>query len=354
MAKCSFLIFNPRDLSRVRNAIAQTEWKAHFTDDPSGKFRFMGQGYRHYGEPYVESANPILDDSVPGKLLMLGGREHMAQNIADLIKASCCVLLAWPEKHLAPCSVFDIPSGKADRLFVYEKVFRKPGFYNKFAHDENFPSAVEIASVAWRDEALNYAMLKLYQSYSIESVTPHSTHPRFGQIFRKTSKRYLSHVQTASAINLAFSAIEELKLGINSSRERPRWKPESTYEWNDAVLADIEKRLRNAGIDPQNTIDWVVRGNSPDFKMQPVLDSPTPHHDGKKVKDWRLTIPYAIHACSHIRNYVTAHAFGEEIAQVGPYELFNVQQVARYLILEKCGYLHKGTAATSSPGSAVD
>lgn len=345
MAHCSFLVFNPAGISRVRATISKVGWRAHFTEDPSGRYGFKGYGFGEYSSPDEDY------EGMPrrrGRLLVLDGDEEQAQNISDLIRAAGCVNLAWPEDRLKLRSVFPIPRDKDERRSIYQYVFRTPGFFEHFAHHDVLPSAVEIAATAWPERRLTYALHKLHRSYVLESITPHSTEPRFGQVFTKFTPNHASHVNTATAINLAYSAIEELGFQINSSRERPRWKDKATFSWNEEVLEDIETRLRKAGIDPAISINWVVRGDTPDFRVEPVLDVLASHSDGKLVRDQELTIPYAIHACSYIRNYATAHAFGEDVDQLGPYELFNVQQVARFLTLSKCHAIHTGRIAQTS------
>ncbi len=60
------------------------------------------------------------------------------------------------------------------------------------------------------------------------------------------------------------------------------------------------------------------------------------HSDGHKVRDVTVSLPDAIHACSYLRNFMTAHAFSSNTPRLGPYEVFNVQSVARRLILSNC------------------
>jgi hypothetical protein len=39
-----------------------------------------------------------------------------------------------------------------------------------------------------------------------------------------------------------------------------------------------------------------------------------------------------------LRNFITAHAFGAKSRRLGPYEVYNTQQVARLLILSTLGF----------------
>ena len=173
-------------------------------------------------------------------------------------------------------------------------------------------------------------------SYETEAISPWSTHPRYGQIFDKHSGEFSDHVRSSVAVNLAFSAIEELNLEVRSSREKPRWL-DKEYTWNPSVLMDLRSRLEEAGINPDATVDWILRGEKNELAIQPIRDRPSRYSDGLAVRDIELSLPDAIHACSYLRNYVTAHAFGRDTPLLGPYEVYNVQQVARLLVLWRCG-----------------
>lgn len=70
--------------------------------------------------------------------------------------------------------------------------------------------------------------------------------------------------------------------------------------------------------------------------MQPIREELRSAAFGGLVRDVEYTFPDAIHACSWLRNSKTAHAFATETSLIGPYEVYNVQQVVRSLILHKC------------------
>jgi hypothetical protein len=90
-------------------------------------------------------------------------------------------------------------------------------------------------------------------------------------------------------------------------------------------------------------VPWVVRGDISAAEAaitKPTLGalgSPAPYTDDQVVRDVALPLPEAIHVCSYLRNFMTAHRFTEALESVGPYEVFNVQSVARRILLSKCG-----------------
>jgi hypothetical protein len=193
---------------------------------------------------------------------------------------------------------------------------------------------VALAATAWQDRRLVYAIHKLSRSFETESITWWSTHPRYGQIFEKHSELYSAHVNSSIAINLAFSAIEEIKLQVKSSAAKARFL---AGDWNPAVLKDIVDRLQKAGIDVGQKVNWIVRGekSKSEESIKPALGAPAPYSDSQVVRDVELTIPEALHVSSFIRNFMTAHGFSEASTFLGPYEVFNVQSLARRLILSK-------------------
>lgn len=128
-----------------------------------------------------------------------------------------------------------------------------------------------------------YAIHKLSRSFATESITWWSAHPRYGQIFEKHSPLYAAHVGTTIAINLAFSAIEELQLQVKSSAKNKRWVDSKAGQWNPDVLEDLRARLRAAHIDPDRTMTWIVRGDRSlaETEITPALGIPAPYSDGQ-------------------------------------------------------------------------
>jgi hypothetical protein len=273
---------------------------------------------------------------------MVEAERTEANNIIQLIRAAELIVEGFPDQKYANPSGFEIPDDSAVRASIFADLFRTTGFFELFSFNMERPVGFAVAANAWSDRHTVYAIHKLAKSYETEAITPWSAHPRYGQIFEKHSGEFSDHVRSSIAINLAFSAIEELDLQINSSREKPRWL-DKDYTWNPRVLKDITSRLEKMGIDLNRTIDWIARGDETELAIQPARDQFSAYADGQVVRDIELSIPDAIHACSYLRNFVTAHAFGKETPRLGPYEVYNVQQVARFLVLSKCGLFNVWT-----------
>jgi hypothetical protein len=95
------------------------------------------------------------------------------------------------------------------------------------------------------------------------------------------------------------------------------------------------ERLGEVGIDAAEEIEWVIRGalRRIERELQPILGYDSSWSNGSEVRDRILKVVDAIHYSTFIRNFVAAHKFGELVGELGPYDVFNVQAVARRLLL---------------------
>lgn len=334
---CSFLVFRPNEIDLIHSICATANWSTRDIPDPSMRYAFTERG----GFSELAQASALEDIGIRregqqgGRLLLLETERTEADNIIQLVCAANVILEGFPVIKNPPTCGFPLSDDEADRQIALENVFRSDGFFEWFTYCQTLPVAVAIAAEAWGNKKLVYAILKLAQSYETECVTPWSMHPRYGQVFEKHTDNFASHVGTSVAVNLAYSAIEELDLGVKASRENPR-NTKGTPHWEPEFLKKFKARLRNAGIDPERTIDWVSRGDQSEVPVYEMFNQLTEYSDGVEVRDRKVSLPDAINFCEFLRNTMTAHAFSSKTQRLGPYEVYNVQQVARFLILSKC------------------
>jgi hypothetical protein len=329
---CSFFIFKQDEIDLIHAICSDAGWTTSSITDPSTRFIFSANGMSEFSQASALSRGLALQEGQEhGQLLLLAAKKDETENIIELIRASLLILVGFPDRFGLSGFGFPIPDDPIERETLFQNVFRTDGYFQKFIWREELVAAVAIAAKAWSDRKLVYAIHKLAHSISTESVSPHSMHPRHGQIFEKHSCEFSSHVGTSVAVNLANSAIEELGLDIRSSLEKPRWSDKKTFEWNPKVLEDIRMRLSDANIDPDRTIDWIFRGDETEVRPHPKRNSLTNYSDGQRVRDVELSLPDAINSCGYLRNFLTAHAFKGDTALLGPYEVYNCQQVARIL-----------------------
>lgn len=336
---CSFLVINPAHANAVKKLGSPEEWHLRLRPDPSRRFWF-GQNIER-GISHPEALGQEKPDDTPGQLVVVqADKECLATNVVHLACACHDVIEGNPGERIGLRPAFEIPTDREDRESVFRNVFQTRGYFDKFYCSRLIPVAAQMAATAWPNKSLVYAIHKLARSLAEESITWWSTHPYHGQVFEKESTEHSHHVTTSIAINLAFSAIEELELQVKSSQKKPRFTDNETGRWNQTVLDETEKRLVDSGIDPEETIEWVLRGHETlaEDHIKPNLGIPSPSSVNRNVRDVTLTLPEALHFCSYIRNFMTAHRFREVTECLGPYEVHNVQSVARKLILQKSGF----------------
>lgn len=215
---CSFLVFRQDDFELVRPICAEAGWSVNGIIDPSKKYRFSASGMSEISQA---SALPALgslrDGEVYGKVLAFEAEQDEAGNAIELIRAANLILEGFPDRFSPNGHGFEISGDPNEREEIFELVFRTNVYFEQFTYRQTLPVAVAVAAKAWSDSRLIYAIHKLAQSIKTESVSPHSMHPRHRQVFEKHSNDYSSHVGTSVAINLAYSAIQELGLDVKAS-----------------------------------------------------------------------------------------------------------------------------------------
>ncbi|QFT99967.1 hypothetical protein FIU85_21785 (plasmid) [Roseovarius sp. THAF8] len=338
---CSFFVFPPEEIELVQAICRKANWSASAITDPSHRYKFTETGMSEVSRANaLQDFEYLRDGEEYGQLLVLETEEQeQAKNIVQLISAACIVLEGCLDQKGLPTHAFPLSSDPSTRGEVFESVFQKDPYFKQFTHRDPLPIAVAMAAAAWDDRALVYAIHKLAMSYEIEHVTPWSMHPWKGQVFEKHTEDFASHVGTSVAINLAYSSIEELRLTVQASSEKPRSLKGSgkyRFAWNPEVLEPFKERLEQAGISRSATVDWVTRGDKTEVPIYEIIDTLCEYSDGLEIRDREVPVPDAINFCEYLRNTMTAHAFSSSTSRLGPYEVYNTQHVARFLILSKC------------------
>lgn len=193
-----------------------------------------------------------------------------------------------------------------------------------------------IAMKASQNKRSCYAISKYNLSCDIYSTAAIDLDP-FHSENLKLSPFYEDHVLFATCITLAYSAIEELNLQIKADAKNP--SKLSRGEWNPKVRSNLENRLIGSGIDIHELFLWSVRGTPRkiDKKRSPKVIS-RPYRTGMSVRDVEVRIIDAINDASWLRSKISAHGFGQLTPSLSPYDVANVQHLARRLILESLGF----------------
>ncbi len=277
--------------------------------------------------PSGEEIKELLKEYDPAyQLIIYAPNDLVAQNLNNLIHGGR--LLGYP-------SLFENP----DITDIYNMEYM--GFenvYKKIKYTEDIMFACLVAQEAWKNKDLIYSIEKYRFSLKLDSITPHSPAPQYGQIFSVEDRGYYYHVNAAYAILSAYSIIEELKLSISSSKENPRFiDAEGKKNWNPIVKNNILKKLHSIGILESDTIEWVIRGEYTKIykEISPELGCNSRNYDGMVIFDKTFKIYEAIHYASYIRNFFIGHKFNEVVSSFNPYDVYNIQMLVRRLILSK-------------------
>ncbi|WP_289037769.1 hypothetical protein [uncultured Zobellia sp.] len=279
----------------------------------------------------------VRDNDIPQyELIIQSESEEHTEDLLSIIHGG--MLLAYPEPSLTNHFTFITEIDEADE--TYEKMYLEQSFKNNFKRLENLGFGCQLANVIINEKKSIYALEKYKVSLELSSFTPHSANPIYGQVFKNYDVRHQNHTRSAFAIISAFSVIEELGLEIRSSSKKPRFTDKNKGTWNEKVLKNIEERLEKSGISNDMTFDWIYRGSPTriEDELKPFFgfDSQWVKYRDD-IRDKTLTFPEAIHNASYLRNFIAAHKFNELTQYISPYDVFNIQSLARQLILRKLG-----------------
>ena len=276
----------------------------------------------------------IREDEIPmNELVIEAADEAVCEDFLSVVQGG--MLLAFPDASIIHNFIYTTEYDES-KNYIYSDT----NFFTHLKKIENAAFGCLVAEKTIKDNQLVYAIEKYKTSIGLASFNPHSANPRYGQVFDNYDIKREYHTKAAFAIISAFSVIEELGLEVRSSQKKPRFINTENGEWNPEVLADVQKRLNESNMPNEMTFDWVYRGTptriEQDIKPYFGFDSEWIKY-GEAVRDKTLTMPEAIHNASYLRNFIAAHRFNELTQYISPYDVFNVQSLARKLILNKLG-----------------
>lgn len=198
---------------------------------------------------------------------------------------------------------------------------------------DNIVIGAEIAAALSRRQFLKYCAFKLKLSYEIASVHWMAFHPRYSPKEFAVTRSLSSHGRMASAITLAYSAIEELQMEPRPIKNK---QVKAAGAWNPDALQDLQDRLRAAHVDLSKTQIWSVRGSQTRIhsSARSPQGSKTPWTKGV-VRDRSVQVEDALVAASWIRSKCSTHKYQPQTRSITMYDVNNVQNLARRLLLER-------------------
>jgi len=252
-----------------------------------------------------------------------------AQRALNLILSSIILYSGDPP-------LFDMPfiAHNSEEPKFHNPLFRR-GISEMSMNTPGIPLACAIAAKASRRQKWVYALAKykfsisLYGVFLIDLEPSHAPH-------LSVSSFPDDHVMFSYAIVSAYSVVEDLGLEIRASQKKPS---RINGKWNPPVKEDLEKRLEKAGIDINETILWTVPG--PKRKTEKRREIPVfnkaPWARGP-IRDSEIALVDAIAYSDWLRDCVASHGFKDLTKILSPYDVVNVQHLARRLLLEVLGF----------------
>ena len=198
-----------------------------------------------------------------------------------------------------------------------------------------FPLACSVAAKASCQRTWIYAIAKYRYSMSLFSVHSADLEP-FRSPHLPVSSFPEDHLRFAHAIIAAYSAVEELGLEIRASAKNPSL---IKGQWNPVVRQELESRLRKAGVDLAESILWTMRGTKRRTeKARPIPFQTKAPWSAWEVRDSDVHISDAIAYADWLRDCVASHTIKDLTLSLSPYDVINVQHLARRLVLESLHY----------------
>ena len=254
-----------------------------------------------------------------------------AQRVLDLILAS--LYLFKGEPPILGREYFLIAHNESEPHFDDPNM--RETYIRRSLSTEHIPTACAIAAKASKKRKWVYAIMKYNFSISL-----HSQHFVDLEPFRSphlgVSSFPIDHVTFSYAITAAYSGLEDIGLELRASRDKP-----SRFQgkWNPIVKDDLESRLLKAGINIDDSILWTVRG--PIRKIERKREIPVlckaPWAIGP-VRDCEVEVTDAIAYADWLRDWVASHSVKNLTRILTPYDVVNVQHLARRLLLESLGF----------------
>lgn len=295
----------------------------------------MGRGWRVLLEPGSEHDGFVGRGSVPQEIVLQATSLKRAEYAAELLLASDSLAhgVASLLGDELPVMAEDPPTDPAK----LEEHHRFMGATRAAA--SGLTLAAIIAARASHHRKYQYALFKMRLSYHLCSVHIMDLDPSHWWPQTAVSDSPAHHVALAYALQTAYSAIEEIGLEVRASAEQPS---RINGRWNPVVLERLQRRLRRAHIDLSESLIWHRRDTPTSveraFPAESIRRAPWAYG---KIRDVEIRVEDAISQASRLRSKVAAHRLPTIVQSLTPYDVTNVQHVARRLILESLGCWRK-------------
>ena len=254
---------------------------------------------------------------------------HRAQYALNLVLSSILLYSGEP-----PFSEMNLVAYNDDEPEFNNPLYRK-AVTKRYMGTVDIPIACAIAAKVSRKRKWVYALTKYKFSICLYGMFSADLEP-FRSPYLSVSPFPEDHIKFSQAIVSAYSGIEDLGLEIRASEKRPS---RINGKWNTPVRRDLEDRLESASIDLNDTTLWTIRGPKRKIEKKRTIPSfEKASWAGGAVRDAEIEMVDAIAYSGWLRDCVASHSVKELTKVLSPYDVVNVQHLARRLILETIGY----------------
>lgn len=304
----------------------------------SEHFETMRLRYKRYSTHVISTGNASW---IAPQLLIDAKSESIAVAAFSLINAANCLLEGNLIVDIGEEEIFCTSVGEDE----YNVCPAPTESYRKCYYIDCATLGTFLAAKASTNRQLQYAIFRLYLSYQLWCAHYMNFHPRYSPKLYGVTQRPLVHATLAAALTQAYSAIEQLQLEPRPVGNKP---VKQGSNWNGQAFADLAYRLEQSGLSINEKVVWTYRG--PPTRLHKTDRAPR----GIKmswsvgvVRDEEVDFGDALLGASNLRSKASAHKLGTLAASITPYDVHNVQHLARRVILAEAGLYRSGAWATS-------
>jgi hypothetical protein len=302
-------------------AQTRAECNAHFTKMrkryPQYSLHQISEGDRTWIAPqlYVEATSRLA-----------------AQKVCDLIYA--CMIILDGSALIDDIDLIAVPNNRRNLEGLDEFALRRH-VQNTIGTD-GVIIASRMAARLSRRRPLTYACYKLRLSLNIASAPIVELDPFYNRKAFAVETHPQAHVRFATAITLAYSAIEEMQLEVRAKGGRGVKNEDGS--WDQEAFDDLTGRLAKAHINVDDTQVWNRRGSRTRVHSAPRAPKGSKSSWARgDVRDQSVSIYDALVAASWMRSKLTTHRYRKETSSITMYDVNNVQCLARRLLMESVG-----------------
>ncbi len=195
--------------------------------------------------------------------------------------------------------------------------------------------ACALSAKASRNNRIKYGVFEYVFGLHLFTVHHRDLNPYSGENYPISSFPE-DHILLGHAIISAYTCIEHLGLEVRATAEKPSMKDR---KWNPEILDGLYRRLKEGGVDIDEPLLWLNRSTLRKTERdKPLTEHSRPSWSSGKNRDINVRIEDAINYASWLRSKVAAHGVNKYSAHISPYDVVNVQSLARRLLLESTGF----------------